>query len=60
MHERKGPAYAILFGRLGDGRRFIANAPADAGLLREMVERDMVGVGGHVTHRDGCNVFMPG
>ena len=60
MHDRKGPAYAILFGRSSDGRRFIANTPADAGLLREMVERDMVGVGGQVTHRDGRNVFMPG
>jgi acetyl-CoA C-acetyltransferase len=59
MHERKGPAYAILFGRLGDGRRFIANTPADQGLLREMVERDMVGAGGQVTHQDGRNVFVP-
>ena len=58
--ERKGPAYAIMFGRLSDGRRFIANTPADAGLLRELVEKDMVGVGGQVTHEDGRNVFTPG
>jgi acetyl-CoA C-acetyltransferase len=60
MHDRKGPSYAILFGRLRDGQRFIANTPPDQGLLREMVERDMVGVRGRVTHRDGCNVFVPG
>jgi acetyl-CoA C-acetyltransferase len=60
MHDRKGPSYAILFGRLGDGRRFIANTPPDLALLREMVERDMVGAGGRVTHQDGCNVFTPG
>jgi len=60
MHDRKGPSYAILFGRLRDGQRFIANTPPDQGLLQEMVEHDMVGVGGRVTHRDGCNVFVPG
>jgi len=59
MHERKGPAYAILFGRLRDGRRFIANTPPDQGLLREMVDRDMVGASGNVTHQDGRNHFVP-
>ena len=60
MHDRKGPSYAILFGRLGDGRRFIANTPEDAGLLREMVERDMIGAGGRATHHNGRNLFLPG
>jgi acetyl-CoA C-acetyltransferase len=60
MHDRKGPSYAILFGRLGDGRRFIANTPEDAGLLRDMVERDMIGAGGRVMHHDGRNLFLPG
>src|SRR5262249_46250624 len=59
MHDRNGPSYAILFGRLGDGRRFIANTPADAGLLQEMVAREMIGAGGHVTHQDGRNLFLP-
>lgn len=59
MHDRKGPSYAILFGRLGDGRRFIANTPEDTGLLRNMVERDMIGASGNVTHQDGRNVFVP-
>jgi acetyl-CoA C-acetyltransferase len=60
MHDRKGPSYGILFGRFDDGRRFIANTPEDFGLLREMVERDMIGVAGRVTHQDGRNVFLPG
>jgi acetyl-CoA C-acetyltransferase len=60
MHDRNGPSYAILFGRLDDDRRFIANTPADQGLLREMVECDMLGTPGRVTHQDGRNVFMPG
>jgi acetyl-CoA C-acetyltransferase len=60
MHDRKGPSYAILFGRLGDGSRFIANAPDDPGLLREMVERDLMGAAGRVTHEQGRNIFVPG
>jgi acetyl-CoA C-acetyltransferase len=59
MHDRKGPSYAILFGRLGDGRRFIAITPEDAGLLRHMVERDMIGAGLRVMHHDGRNLFLP-
>ena len=60
MHDRKGPSYAILFGRLGDGRRFIANTPDDQSLLQEMVDRDMIGAAGRVTSKDGRNVFVPG
>jgi acetyl-CoA C-acetyltransferase len=60
MHDRKGPSYAILFGRLGDGRRFIANTPDDPGLLQDLVERDLIGAAGRVRHADGRNVFAPG
>jgi acetyl-CoA C-acetyltransferase len=59
MHERKGPSYAILFGRLQDQRRFIANTPNDAQLLQEMVDRDLMGAPGRVAHRDGRNIFTP-
>jgi acetyl-CoA C-acetyltransferase len=59
MHDRKGPSYAILFGRLGDGRRFIANTPDDPTLLQDMVDREMIGAAGRVTHADGRNVFTP-
>ena len=60
MHDRKGPSYAIVFGRLGDGRRFIANTPDDPGLLQDMVDTDMIGEAGRVAHADGRNVFAPG
>jgi acetyl-CoA C-acetyltransferase len=59
MHERKGPAYSILFGRLGDGRRFMANTPADPALLADMTARDYLGAKGRVQHTDGVNVFVP-
>ena len=60
MHDRKGPSYAILFGRLGDGRRFIANTPDDPKLLQQMVDHDMIGEAGRVRHDSGRNIFAPG
>jgi acetyl-CoA C-acetyltransferase len=59
MHERKGPAYSILFGRLGDGRRFMANTPDDPALLADMTGRDYLGAKGRVQHTDGVNIFVP-
>ena len=59
MHDRQGPSYTILFGRLSDGRRFIANTPQDASLLRDMTERDYLDAPGKVTHAEGVNLFQP-
>ena len=59
MHDRKGPSFGILFGRLQDGRRFIANPPDDPGLLRDMTERDYLAADGRVRHQDGLNTFVP-
>ena len=59
MRERKGPSYAILFGRLEHGRRFIANAPDDARLHDAMVERAMIGQAGRVMHTASRNMFAP-
>lgn len=60
MHDRKGPSYAILFGRDQQDRRFIANAPEDADLLTEMTTRDCIGASGSVTcNDDGINIFRP-
>ncbi len=59
IHDRKGPSYAILFARLPDGRRFIANTPDDATLLADMTKRDYLGVSGAVTTSHGSNGFRP-
>jgi acetyl-CoA C-acetyltransferase len=59
MHDRKGPSFAILFGRLSDGRRFIANTPEDPVLLQSMVDHDMMGAKGRVQCVDGRNLFDP-
>jgi len=59
MHDRKGPAFSILFARLADGRRCIANTPDDPAILADMVARDYLGAPGQVRHADGLNVFTP-
>jgi len=59
MHDRKGPSFGILFGRLEDGSRFIANTPDDKGLLAEMSEKDYLGASGRVRNAEGLNLFTP-
>ena len=59
MHDRKGPSFSILFGRLNDDRRFIANTPLDIDLLMEMETKDFLGCKGRVTTKDGKNTFIP-
>ena len=60
MHDRDGPAYAVLFGRLAaTGERFVANTPDDAATLCSLQERESLGRAGTVSHRDGHNTFVP-
>lgn len=60
-YDREGePQLGIVIGRLDDGRRFIANVPAeDRALLESMTEREFVGVRGAVRHdaATGINRF---
>ncbi|MGY9056782.1 MAG: acetyl-CoA acetyltransferase [Alphaproteobacteria bacterium] len=59
IHDRKGPSYGILYGRLDDGTRFVANPPEDPALLAEMENKDFLGAKGAVTNTDGLNLFVP-
>jgi len=60
MHDRDGPAYSVLFGRLlATGERFIANTPGDAATLHDLQDREGLGRMGTVSHRDGRNTFVP-
>ena len=59
MHDRKGPSFGILFGRLGDGSRFMANPPDDPALLEKMAAEDYLGAPGKVRSADGINTFTP-
>lgn len=60
MHDRKGPSFAVLFGRLDDGRRFIANTPDDADLLAAMCRDDYLSAPGKVAvGDDGRAIFTP-
>ncbi|MEH6403942.1 MAG: acetyl-CoA acetyltransferase [Sneathiella sp.] len=59
MHDRNGPTFGLLYGRLEDGSRFIANPPKDPALLNEMTKTDYLNASGKVTQVDGLNVFNP-
>jgi acetyl-CoA C-acetyltransferase len=60
MHDRAGPAYSVVFGRLqATGERFIANTPSDAATLLDLQDREGIGRPGTVSHRDGHNTFVP-
>lgn len=59
MHNRQGPDYAILMGRLEDGTRFIANTPDDKALMADMEIHDALGAGGKVANDGRQNIFTP-
>ena len=54
-----GPVRGVVVGRTGEGRRFVANTPADRQLLEDFVAVENVGRGGRLRHEDGVNVFDP-
>jgi acetyl-CoA C-acetyltransferase len=61
VHDRDGaPALGIVVGRLEDGRRFIANTPADRSLFEDMERREWIGARGTVKTQDGApNLWQP-
>ena len=59
MYDRSGPSYGILFGRLDDNSRFIANTIDDKELMLQMTRDDYLGLSGHVKNIDGVNIFTP-
>ena len=60
MHDRDDrPAQGIVLGRLDDGRRFIANTPADPDLLNAMTDDEFLNRAGHVRSDGQRNLFTP-
>jgi acetyl-CoA C-acetyltransferase len=60
MHDRNGPAHAVLFGRLqATGERFIANTASNAATLQDLQDRESLGRPGRVSSHDGRNLFAP-
>ena len=59
MHDRKGPSFGIVFGRLNNGNRFIANIPEDKSLMNAMVLEDYLGKSGKVKSSQDINIFTP-
>jgi acetyl-CoA C-acetyltransferase len=60
LHERDGaPMRGVIVGRLGDGRRFLANLPGDRDLLAQCERRELVGNPGIVAPGPDVNRFQP-
>jgi acetyl-CoA C-acetyltransferase len=60
LFDREGvPNRGIVIGRSDDGRRFLANTPADRAALEALCEGEAVGRRGRVTRPDGLHVFEP-
>ncbi|MGE0667830.1 MAG: acetyl-CoA acetyltransferase [Sphingomonadales bacterium] len=59
VYGKTGPERGIVIGRQSDGTRFVANTPADAAVLNDLVERDGMGRPGTAVSHEGRNVFTP-
>ena len=57
--DRETPQRGVVFGRLENGSRFVANTPDDPALLRDMITRDQLGRPGTITSDGKCNIFNP-
>lgn len=59
VHKREGPFMAIVVGRDANGRRFVANTPADAATLASLESSEQIGRTGVVTQAGDLNIFTP-
>lgn len=57
--DRESPQRGVVFGRLENGNRFVANTPSDPALLRDMITKDQLGRPGTVASDGKRNVFTP-
>ena len=60
LYDREGgPVRGVVIGRLDDGRRFLANTPADRVLLDGLVREEAIGRRGRVASDGETNRFDP-
>jgi acetyl-CoA C-acetyltransferase len=60
LYDREGaPVRGVVIGRLDDGRRFLANTPADRALLDGLVDEEAIGRRGRVAPDGETNRFDP-
>lgn len=60
IYDREGqPARGIILGKSDEGKRFIANTPADKDVLSDLVEKEGVGRAGTLSVAEGMQVFTP-
>ncbi|MEH6557447.1 MAG: acetyl-CoA acetyltransferase [Oceanicoccus sp.] len=59
IHGRKSVERALVIGLLEDGTRFIAETPNDEKTLRQMMDREVLGLSGTVSTGEEKNLFIP-
>jgi len=59
INDKDGPTYSILYGKMEDGSRFIANTPKSKDLLLDMMSNDYLNIKGKVINKGGINIFYP-
>ena len=59
INDKDGPTYSILYGKMEDGSRFIANTPKSKDLLLDMMSNDYLNIKGKVINKGGVNIFYP-
>ena len=59
MFNREEPLFAIIYGRLENGTRFIANTPNNKDLLNDMTKSEYLNKKGFVNNKNSKNIFEP-
>lgn len=57
VHDRDGPKFGLIIGRLTDGRRFVAHCDPAPETLHKLIAQDCMGASGHVTPGEKTNRF---
>ncbi|HAJ45487.1 MAG TPA: acetyl-CoA acetyltransferase, partial [Alphaproteobacteria bacterium] len=57
VHDRDGPRFGLVIGRLGSGKRFIAHTPAEPSYFARLMDSDCMGLQGQVTPGEKTNTF---
>jgi acetyl-CoA C-acetyltransferase len=58
VHDRDGPKFGLIIGRLENGNRFVAHSDPAPEVLHKLIAVDCMGARGHVTPGEKTNRFV--
>jgi acetyl-CoA C-acetyltransferase len=59
VHDRDGPKFGLIIGRLDNGQRFLAHSDPSREALVRLMEKDYMGAPGTVSTGEKTNLFTP-